>query len=364
MGFRKFLLGAAVGALFLWPPVVSASAQSQIILSRDRIDPKLQVVDDNPFTVTQTEEGILLNMAPGNFSFIYPLSDLGYRPEKLTIFLKTDSALDVTIIPDITTTAAYTYELQQKISPTGDYAEYSFSLIHPYFKNAANIGIGIVAKKEANITFREIYLSQDSLSARIGQAFKDYFKVAPYSGFTVNLFPAPRIFGHDAFIYLLPIFFLFAGLLLFSKKYRKSALAGFLVLWLLTDGRMAYEFVAYQIEDYKTWIQPAAPDKTLRTYDDFYVFADWVKSNIPPGIKEIKYLDSVNPHFPRLLQYLDFPLRIGGADSQAGVWVVYDRSDLRFNADTGTVMQQEKTVSRPGTLIAQYNDRSFIFVQK
>ncbi len=314
----------------LWPQITEAAAEFQI-LGLDYFDPELEIISDQPFSFREAEEkGFLLEVSPGVTYVIYSFGKLNFKPDRLTVTLGSDTSLELTVVPNVSRGGSFTYEFQKEILPGAGVREYDFSLHHVLFRQAADFGLKFEAKASTLISLRQIKLSQLGVSQKLLQPLKDYFQTAPYSGFTVNVFPTPRIFGRSAFLYLLPIFLILMFLILTSKRWRKRALIGLLILWLLTDFRMVYEFLSYQIKDYQTWVKPVAGEKRLRTYDDFYVFADWLKTNLPAGTDKLNFYYLENEHFPRLLQYYLYPTKVIAKGEEVGVlYVIFHKPEIK-----------------------------------
>lgn len=336
--------------LLLWPQVAQA-ARSFEILGLAFVDPQLEIVSDQPFSFLEGEEGFLLEVSPGVTYVIYSFENLNFKPQELTVTLGTNTPLELTVVPNVSLGGSFTYEFQEKILPqTGSLRQYNFSLRHMLFQNALDFGLKFEARKPAVISLRQIKLAEFSAAQKLFQPFKDYLRTAPYSGFTVNVFPTPRIFGHSAFYYFLPIFLIILLFSLFSSKYRKATLVALVVLWLVTDFRMNYEFGKYLKKDYETWVKPAATEKSLRTYDDFYVFADWLSKNLPKAERQINFYYLDNEHFPRLLQYYLYPVRVLAKSEEAQVYVVYHRKEMK-----------DKLLTEGAKEIVSYDEDSGIF---
>lgn len=307
---------------------VSSVLFGAVLLGPGYLSPDLQAISDKPFTFNQQGEVFLLKLSAGVAYLVHPL-DPQNPTDELRVRLKSGGRGKLEIIANATTTGNYSYEFLEELYPSSEFKKYRFSLRHPFYKNARDFALKFTLAEDAEITFKEISLARHTTWQRMLAGGRDYFRTAPYSGFTVNVFPTPRIYGQSAFYYFLPIFIVLFLLALFSAKYRKKALVGLLILWLVTDLRMNYEFANYQIQDYKTWVKPVVSEKTLRTYGDFYVFAEWLQNNLPQDRKEITFYYLDNEHFPRLLQYYVYPVRVLPKTDEAKVVVVYHRQDIK-----------------------------------
>lgn len=327
---------------FLFFPGVASAQEATVLLKPDFLSPELEIVSDNPFSLSQQEGGFLLKVSSGVTYAVHPLQE---PFDELKLALGSDQKVNLTVVANISSGGNYTYELQQTILPGDKIKEYRISLRHAFFKNASDFGIKIETPKPANLVIREVVLNKYNLTRKVVQVFKDYFRAAPYTTSTVNVFPAPRIFGRSAFVYLLPLLLILL-ILLAVPKYRKGALVGLLILWLFTDLRMNYEFFRYAAADNRTWIKPPAAEKTLRNYGDFYAFAAWVKKTLPPGTRAVNlYLD--NDHFYGILKYRLYPVMTERQGKIDGPYVIHNRPDVQLG---------------PGEVMSRYDEDSFIFI--
>lgn len=354
--FSAILLGAAIPCSSL------AVERQQILLDSQTLLPGWQVVTENEKTsVVRTDQGYLLKNF-GATTFIYN-GEFGYRDyDRLIISLQNSDAVALRIIPNVTTTANYTFENEQTVAASDGVQTVAFSLHYPNFQQVENFGIKFLTSGPANILIQEITLSQSSWAKKLLQPLKDYLRVAPYSGFTVNIFPAPRIFGRSAFVYFLPLFLMLVAALFYSSRFKHKALLGLLVLWLVTDARMGYEFLSYQIADYQTWIAAPQGQKTLRTYGDFYTFIDWLKETLPENTGSVNFHTANQAHFPRLAQYYLYPILVN-PPSAAAVYIVYRQPKLIYNHQDQRLYLDDKPVSDPG-VITFYDQDSFIFARR
>ncbi len=336
-----------IAAVLAIPFVAATKDGKKVLLDRSGILPGWQVVADERTAVEPVAEGYLLKNF-GTTNFVYT-EVFGYRDyDRLLLVLQNSAPLQLRIIPDITTTANYTFENELAIPASASPRTYQFSLRYPNFRQINNFGIKFITAESAEILIQEISLEKASLWQNLGQAARDYFHAAPYSPFTVNVLATPRIFGRSAFVYFLPVFLGLAGLL-FSRRFRRGALWGLLALWLLTDFRMGYEFLRYQMADYQTWVKPPASQKVLRSYGNFYAFLDWLSKNLPAETAAVNFYSSDTAHFPRLAQYYLYPIRVFPESREMGaVYVIYQKP--------------ASPLPEEGRVIASFDEQSFIFV--
>lgn len=335
---------------------------AKILLDRQAVAANLQLVASSPETsATYGQEGILLKSI-GDSVFIYTFAPGEQTFDLLRLTLKTDLPVNLDVIPDITTTAKYTFELQQKVVPSAAYTTVEFSLINVGVRQASNLGIKFSSPRLANIVLQKVELSRQGFWQKLLQGWRDYFRVAPYSGFTVNLFPTPRIFHHSAMAYFFPVILPLLGLALFTKKYRRPALWGLLLFWLVTDLRMGYEFLNYQIVDYHTWIKPPGHERTLRIYGNFYSYIEWLKKNLPASTPGVNFYYFGSPHLPGILQYYLYPQLVYATGQNFSLYAIYERADIRFDAQASRLYQADQAFTPVGRVLAKYNDHSFIFI--
>lgn len=344
----KYLaLGLLTSSLF-FAPAAAFGAQVLPLLGSGYASPDWQVVSEKPLSVSDEGEVVLLKMDKGVTYLVHPY-DPQQKYGRLTLEFSSTAAGKLEIIAGASTTGDYSYEYQADIAAGQDPHRFVFFLHHPYYRDIQDFALKFTMESAADIRMSEIALSRDKLWQTFGAAVTDYFRTAPYSGFTVNVFPTPMIFGHAAFYFFLPLLALFlAGI--FFQKWRKAGLVGLLVLWLVTDFRMDYEFAKYELKDYQTWIKPAAAEKTLRTYEDFYVFAKWLSQNLPAEQKEIVFYGS-HEHYPRLLQYYLYPVRVMPKEEDAKISAVFHRQDIK-----------DKLISEGAAETAFFDQDSGIFV--
>lgn len=331
--------------IFLLFPLLAAGKGNEVIIGGGNLNPELEIVSDNPFRVARQDRDFLLSVSAGVTYLVYPIRE---QYDELKFSLGTDQKLILTVIPNIGSTAKYTYEFQQEVAPSSEIKNYRISLRHAYFRNAENFGIKIESHQNASLVLREVVLERFSIWQKAGQVFRDYFRAAPYTTSTVNVFPAPRISGRSAFLFLLPLFFILF-FLLHPAKSRKIAAIALLALWLLTDFRMDYEFLSYQWQDRKTWVKPAPQERTLRNYGDFYAFAEWVKSNLPARTRVVNLYLFDNAHYYGILKYLLYPTLTQKEGSGGEIFVVYNRPDVKLGG---------------GEILASFNDDSYLFIKK
>ncbi|TSC94916.1 MAG: hypothetical protein Athens101410_697 [Parcubacteria group bacterium Athens1014_10] len=322
-----------------------------------------RAVDVEEFTVDSQRQTIILRgqgemnlVSPGNLNFNYQDFDA------LSINFIANQDLDLRIIPDILTTAKNTFEFKKIISASREFKEYYFSLRHPFFaEKVDNIGFNFIVKDSVEIEIKSVKLYKKNFFGIIGQGIKDYFKTDTYSAYSANFFPAPRVWGHFAFIYFFPLFS--AGIFLFfrSKKHWKIGIIILSAFWLFTDLRMVYEFLAYQAYDYKTWVKPVYERKTFRAENDFYQFIDFVKEKLPDDIKNINFYGDKQGFFTRKMQYLLYPIKIDFASQESRIYVVYQDASVVFNPADEKLYKDNEPISPKGTVIAPYYHNSFIF---
>lgn len=350
MAARSFRYFLPLLTVLLFPGISFAATQ-EALLQPGYLSPDLQIVSDKPFSLEQQGEVFLLRVSKGVSYVVHPF-DSTARYGELRIVLKSNILGDLTILANATTSGNHSYQYETKIEPSNEFLTFRFSLHHPFYDKASDFAMKFIMASDGEIIVREISFVKHSTLQKLGSAFRDYFHTPPYSGFTVNVFATPQVFGESAFLYLLPVFVVLVLLLLFSTKYRKKALVGLVLLWLVSDFRMNYEFGKYISEDYRTWVKPARAEKSLRTYGDFYVFADWLKTNIPKDLNSANFYYLDNEHFPRLLQYYLYPVQILPKKDEAKAWVVYHRQDIK-----------DKLIGEGMREVASFSEDSGVFIK-
>jgi len=362
MRINKLLLPFFIILVFVLPLACQAVNDKKVLLTADQpFDQNWQALG-NDIVINQQEQRFLL-ASDGNTSLVYPL-DFGYKNfDELIISLSSDQDMKIIIFPLIVDSATYSFEFEQKVMAGAGLKDYHFSLHHPSFKEVNNICINFTSEKPVNIVLKEISLIKKRPIQVLAQIFQDYFMVGAYSFNTVNIFSVPLVFGHPAFIYFLPIFIILLAFLIFSKKNKKLALICLLILWLICDLRMVYNFFHYQRTDYQTWIKPAASEKVFRTTGDFYFFISWLKTNLPKNTTAVNFYFGEKLHLFGILKYYLYPIEVYQHENQSDIYVIYYQSDIIYNQQDNRLYQGEQAISRPGKIIASTTgDDFFIFI--
>ena len=368
----KVYIFLGFGALLFLLPVLTLAAEKKIIFSPEFLTSQLYLNSANQWQIFNNideglypaEEGLLLK-SDGDAYLVYPFQFSSKDYDRLRIKFFSDQSLAVTILPNVFTTAYHTFELNKKVSATSAAQEINFSLKLPFFSEPLdNLSINFKSQPPANIVIEEISLEKMDSAQLMLQAIKDYFRVAPYSPFSVNLFPAPRIFGRSALVYFLPIILVLVWLFLFAGRFRKIAAIILFGFWLLTDLRMSYEFFSYHFTDYQSYVKPPAAEKSLRNYEDFYQFSDWLKNNLSSADSAVNFYNFGSVHFPRLLQYLIYPVRVISEQPAGDIYVIYNRTDIVYNPADRKLHNLSGELSKAGEIVASYNQNSFIFKEQ
>ena len=372
MGKRKTIFLIGITLLLLLPQIVFAASKSRVIFGFDLLTSTQYRASPNQWQITNNsdeglyaqEDGSMLLKSDGDPTLVYPISFNNQEFDQLVITVMVDRRTDIRLISDITTTGKTSFLFNKNVTTSQDFKVLTYSLRDKIFDQINNdIGINFSSLQPTTIVIKEIKLKKLTAIETLAQAVKDYFTVAPYQPFTVNLIPTPLIFSTPAMAYFFPLILILLWLLVKSDKWQKTAAIVLLLLWLGTDLRMVYEFISHNIFDYQTWVAPASADKTLRNYDDFYVFTDWLKKNLPDDAADINFYNFGSVHFPRLLLYNIYPVTLGLDETDSDIYVAYNRSDIFFNSDDSRVYLLDQPLSQPGEIIASYNNKSFIFQQ-
>ncbi len=335
----------------------------EVLTSQDYLNSANQwTISNNTDGSLYAEAGGLLLKSDGDPYLVYPIQFNYKKFDQLTITFYADKLVKLTIIPNVSTTGFGTFELVKEIKASDQFKETKISLHLPFFKDYINdLGVRLSSEQSANIVIQEISLKKMNPVELLVHGAKDYFRVAPYSGFTANLFPTPRVFGRSAMVYALPLILILIFIILYKKRFRKIAFLLLLVIWVLTDIRMSYESLAHNAADYKSFVQPSENERSLRTYDDFYQFSDWVQQNLVNNDINVNFYSSGSSHFPRLLQYLAYPLVIEPESQRAETYIIYNRSDITYNQADSRLYIGQELLSQAGEVVVNYNKNSFIF---
>lgn len=359
-------------SLFLFSSVtVLAAEKKEVIFNYDILTSSVYQESPNQWQIFNnkdedlySEDEALLLKSSGDVYLIYPIQFNYHDYDRLTISLYSNRPVVISLTPNMGTMRFNTFEIRETIDASEIYQEINFSLRQRFFKqNTENLGINFYSKYPTQIVIKEISLSKLTFPELIIQAIKDYWRVAPYESYTVNLFPTPLILGHSALVYFLPILLVLIWFALFNKRFRKIALIIIFLSWLLVDLRMSYEFLSYHLTDYQSFVKPKVSEKSLRNYNDFYQFSDWVNSNLE-NEKEINFYNSGSAHFPRILQYLIYPSLVHNEEAKAKIYISYNRTDITYSSSDQKLYKGEDSISEEGDIVAEYNNNSFIFVEK
>ena len=371
MKLKTLTFLAAITLFFLLPAMVWAKAE-RVIFSYDiltsvdyqKSDAQWQISNNSDEGLYGADGGLMLK-SDGDPYLVYPVKFSYHDYDRLKLVLYSNQPLELTLIPNVSQHGLSSYDLVRSLAASDLYSVVEFSLRLPFFKDPVNeLGLNFYSGEPASIVIQEISLEKSNPVQLLFQAVKDYWRISPYSPFTVNLFPTPQIFGHPALGYFLPFILILVWFFLFNRRWRKAAGILLLLLWILADLRMTYEFFSHSLADYQSFVKPPAAEKTLRTYEDFYQFADWLSANLPPGDAEINFYNFGSAHFPRLLQYLLYPVRVYDEEQNARIYVNYNRNNIVYNPKDGKLYESGSPLSGPGEIIAEYNNNSFIFQEE
>lgn len=366
MKFKK-LLNLIIFCFLLAVPMLVFAAEKKVIFNLDVLteptaeDLYWEVVNNSDDQLYPQVDGGLMLRSSGEPSLIYPLPFNYQDYDKLSITLKTNRTVVITLVPDATTTGNTGPEFRRILVPQQDYKTFEFSLRHKFFKNELeNFALNFESSEAADIVIQEIVLYKLNPVEVFDQGVKDFFFVSTYLPFTPNLLNTPIIFGHSFNFYFFPLVLLLLFFILLTKKYRYPALIIFIFVWVALDIRMLYEFNAQRIEDNKTFVSVnEQSEKYLRNYGDLYNFSAWVLENTQA--EEINFYGSTDAPYARVMQYLNYPQVINNESSEAETFVIYNRADVGLNPDTQTLFAGDKEISKPGKVVNSYNQNSLIF---
>ncbi|NUM25076.1 MAG: hypothetical protein HUU49_00455 [Candidatus Buchananbacteria bacterium] len=354
-------------ALFFFAPAAFAATQKIIFDQRELTNSDSasawQIFNNTDESLYLRDGGLLLH-SDGDAYLVYTGQFNYQQYDRMKLTIAVNQPVRLTVIPDVSTTGFNTYELRRYIQPASQPTTVDLSLRLPFFKNSiSDLGINFFSEQPAEIIISQIILEKSGPAELFAVAVKDYLRVFEYSPFTVNVFAAPRIFGHPAAAYVMPIIIVLILLMVFSKRWRRLAMVLILVIWIITDARMTYEFFSYHLADYRSYVAPVVAEKRLRTYGDFYQFADWTTAHMQPGAM-INFYKSGSAHFPRLLQYLTYPLVINDEGTEAKTYLVYNRKDIVYDESSRLLYLNGVAITGAGQVTDRYNTYSFIFQEE
>ncbi|MBU1164182.1 hypothetical protein KKA15_01295 [Patescibacteria group bacterium] len=311
------------------------------------------------------QDNTLTVKGQGKSYIVVPKGEFEFKDyNNLEITLKSDSDFELRTVADVQKTAESTYDMRYQIKKSDELQTYNFSLSRPYFKkDIENIAIIAVNQQLNTITIKEIKLTKNNSIKQVGVALKDFFVTDSYSPYTPNFFAIPQIFGRPTIAYLLPIIILAILFLLYSKKYKKTAIVILLIMWIVIDLRVSGEFISYAKDDYQNWIKPKYEEKVFRNDRDLYQFIDFVNNNLPDKVEMINYYSAIGTYDDtnRKLQYYLYPILVRRDSLNSKYYVVYKNASIKYNADDNKLYSGDEVLSDAGEVIASFNSTSFIF---
>lgn len=152
------------------------------------------------------------------------------------------------------------------------------------------------------------------------------------------------------------------------KDYRKTGskmlrvFAGvFVVLWLLFDLRMGLELLSYVKDDFQNYVLEPTGQKTFR---EFLSFHDVVAQSKHILMRQPRYVflgpsDTLFSYL-RYETYPSLPALTTEQTANTSILLVFKRPDVQVN-ERGTVIQNGQVIASSGSVLARFDDESFLY---
>ncbi|MDB4978770.1 MAG: hypothetical protein JWM56_956 [Candidatus Peribacteria bacterium] len=258
--------------------------------------------------------------------------------------------------------------------------------------------LGILLPQNADIVLQSMTLQGWSGIGKIGEAWKSFWAFDHFLAYSINFLwgplvtfnevgrltmydtQPPRAVSANRYFYdaLIIVALLLAAHRLFggdnsyfdSPLFRKRAphiflfLCFFAGLWLFYDARMGLEYLSYAKDDYVSYISQPPGKRIFRNYQNFYDIADAAL----PELRQEKRYGLLLPHegqFQSILRYETYPsvpvnIQDGNDMSDIRLWLAFRRPDITMNG-SGQLVVNTVAISKPGTIVARYDESSFLF---
>jgi len=276
------------------------------------------------------------------------------------------------------------------VSPSVIQPPYS-SHFHTYWVNLAKSPqwYGEISHLGLIFAGRPGWVEMDSVEFRpfsLGDYLKDQWKEFSVPGTltlaSINSLNSPRVFGRPSIWWscIAALVIMIAGAFLWFKARpdRKVSIVSrmgtvLLLLWLTNDLRETYSQFMMTKEIYHSYVKASPEKRTFPALGDFYGFVKFARDNIPNCSPYYFYSDRYWPYDCRLKYFL-YPRRIrcetlSSAISKKEIpwYLVYNSTQISYDPIPRRLRlsspQGSYFLSRPGTVVARYNNHSFVFVE-
>jgi len=248
--------------------------------------------------------------------------------------------------------------------------------------------IGFAFPKGANVTLESIELVGLSAAERAIVAWQTFWTFDLYRPYTINFLWGPLLtFAPLAkkhmFDQLPPrarsantIFYallLIAAVFLIARWHlggrtphlKQQGASTFLLclalVWFVFDARMGLEWFGYFRRDVETYLSKPQGERTFRERKHFYDFVEEAHSYVQDRNRYIFLAQHRWPYLGviRYLTYPSIPTDPPQAQYNVDTWVVFDRPDVEFS--NRRLVLDGAAVTRPGRMIYEFNEHSFVF---
>ena len=243
--------------------------------------------------------------------------------------------------------------------------------------------IGISFQPGSNLVVKSIDLRGYSLVEQLGSAWQTFWTFDRFRPSGINFVWGPLLtfspvaraqlfynippvaLSANWFFYGVIILITLGALVWTSVRPRSYAFSSVILitiasLWVIYDVRMGSEFFSYLSRDYRTYWSKPIGERTLREREFFYDFAQATGEALSAYDSYVFVADQRWPYLG-LMRYYSYPsIPVEPGNSDAPVWVVYNRPDIVVN-DNGQIVLAVGISSPPGRVVHTFAPGTFIF---
>lgn len=245
--------------------------------------------------------------------------------------------------------------------------------------------IGFLLPRNAEIVVHEMEFTGLNPFDKTLEAIRSFFVPDTLGSYSINFLWGPLLvfteagrmelfstlppFGWSVMRIVYPILLVVGALSLyfaFAKHNKAKATMLFFStlfgMWILFDVRMAYELTTYAIADWQDYILEEPNERNFRGLQNLEHILEDVSNQVQNGEKFGFVMQDNLPIFS-LLRYSAFPGRAVTREypEDLRLWVVFESPAVSVGEDGRLYDANRLPISKPGTIIMQYNDYSFLF---
>ena len=270
--------------------------------------------------------------------------------------------------------------------PTYEYIPLDF--YRKYIEDADILAVTFVGNA-TNVTFDSVRFLQYTRIEKLRGVWESFADLQPTTPYSINILLGPTITSDigpfrdyrdwrqlslslNAYILvgisLLGIALLFIALVRRNRGEDWIVVRNFILktlftciaaVWVLYDFRMGAEFLTNVYRDHRAFIAVDPKEAMFRDLGKFPSFVAFAKPFLE---KENVYEFFVPDRWPYfgMMRYETYPALPNPGDPLSDLWVVFDRSDMSVDAE-GRLVLAGNPITNPGTLVARFDEQSFIF---